>query len=160
MEDTTQTTNEGVGPIGSHRINHHTPGPASRERLHQSRGQRTYEVGIAATSLNTIFDAVDEHIHCPRSTEHTNGYKNRNEIRDDADGCRKALLRSLDEGLVDIYLLPQACQDKGDDDHHQQDIRRRGAHLVHQHGVELSEAPDDGSHHHCGTTQRQEDGTV
>ena len=156
LEDTAQATNKRISAIGRHRINHHTSSATTRERFHQSRRQGTHEIAVSPTGFDTPSDAVDQHVHRPRSAKNADSNEDSHEVGDNPDCCRKAILRSLDKGIVDVHLLPQSSQDKGDDDQHQHDVSCRGAHLVHQHGVELSKAPDNRSHQDGSASKRQQ----
>ena len=160
LEDTTQASYERIGTVGRHRIDHHTAGSATRERLHQCRRQGSHEVGVATAGLNTVFDTVDEHVHRSGGAEHGDGHEDGNQIGDDSDGRGETILSPLDEGIVDVHFLPHTSQDEGDDDQHQQDICCRGADTVHQHGVHLPEAPDDCGYDQCRSAQSQQQRTV
>ena len=160
LEDAREATHERVGTVCSHGVDHHATRSATRERLHESRGQRANEVGVAAQSLNRPLHAADEHIHSTRSTEHTDAHEYRHEIRDDAHSCRKAVLCALDERVVHVHLLAHTSQDEHHDDEHQQNVGHRRAHDVHLCLVHSREAPDDGGNGERQAAQREQHSAV
>ena len=124
LEDAAQTTNKRIGTIGGHCVDHHASCPTAREGLHQGCGQCSHEIAVGTTGLHAPADAIDEHIHRSRGTEHTDTHEDGHQIGDNPDGCRKSLFSSLDKGIIHVYLLSHASQDEGDDNHHQHDIGR------------------------------------
>ena len=160
LEDARESSDERVGTVGGHSVDHHAACSAAREGLHQRCRQSTHEVGVATQSRNGPLDAVHQHVHCARSTEHSYAYQYSNEIRNDSDGSGKSVLCALDEGVVDVHLLAHASQDEHHYDEHQQDISHRIAHNVHLRLVHLCEAPYYSSHHSRHAAEREQHCTV
>ena len=104
---------------------------------------------------NTLY----QHVHRSRCTEHADAHEDCHEIRDDFHCRGKTFLRSLDESIIYIHFLPEACQDEAEDDAEQNHVRSHGGDRVHRVLVHLSESPDDNAHKGAHSDERaQEDG--
>lgn len=105
LEDTTQSTDKGVGSIVVHGLQHQTSRATSAKRLHEGCGERTDKLVVQTAGSDTPGNALNEHIHRSRGTKHGHGHKDRHQIGDDADCSMKSVLGALDESIIDIDLL-------------------------------------------------------
>ena len=160
LEDAGEAAYEGVCPVLLHGIYHHTARSAAGERLHNGRWQGCHIVGIAAAELNKPPYAIHDEVHRSRSTEHADGNKYRNEIRDDADGCFEASFRPFDKCLIDIYLLANTCRNEGDDDGEEDDVGYDSAPEVHRLTVNLCAEPYHAAHHNADAKDKGHDSAV
>ena len=156
LEDTRQAAYERVGAERRHGVDHHATGTATREGLHQRRWQSAHEIAVHTRLLDAPLDAADEHVHSAGGTEHTDADEDGHEVGNDAHGGGKAVLGTLDEGVVDVDLLTHTGEDEADDDGHQQNVGNGGAHAVHHLAFQLRETPDDAGYQGTGAAERQQ----
>ena len=160
LEDARQAANEGIGAVLIHRIDHHAACSAAGEGLHDSCGKRCYIVGVAAKHFDKPAEAVDDEVHRARSTEHTYGNKYCNEVGDDADGRLEAAFCPFHKGLIDVYLLADACRYEGDDNAEEDDVGNDGTPLVHRFLVNLCTEPYNAAYYGTKAYDETHNGTI
>ena len=160
LEDATEPSDEGVGTILCHRVDHHAARPTARERFHECRWQCLHEVGIAPYGLDDPFHPSHEHIHGSSRTEHADAHEDSHEIGDNAHRRGETVFCPFNEGIVDVDAPQDTCHDESHDNRHQQRVGHRGAHDVHLLLVHAAESPDDGRHEEAESAEGEQQRTV